>query len=249
MKPAAELYDYLTGKRFSTDLAAGFEPEPQDRELRSRSEWLTALVAGKQVIHVGCVDHGAAVIQHKLPRGHWLHRALDRSSARCFGVDTDTAGIRHMREALGYQDVLAANILEDPCEALFEQRWDYLLVPEVLEHIGNPVQFLGGLRRRFAHCVDELVVTVPNAFGLRTQEGARRGIEHINSDHRLWFTPYTLAKIAVDAGLAPRQLLLCEDTVKRDSPLKPRRWLRNARLRHHPLLRKRIVMFATLAGR
>ena len=249
MKPPPELCDYLTGKRFSTALAAGFEPEAADRELRSRSELLTALVAGKQVIHVGCVDHGAAVIQDKLPRGRWLHQALDRAAARCFGVDTDAAGIRHMREALGYQDVLAANILEDPCQALLEQHWDYLLVPEVLEHIGNPVQFLDGLRRRFGHCVDELVVTVPNAFGLRTLELARRGVERINSDHRLWFTPYTLAKVTVDAGLAPRRFVLCEDEVSPDSPLKPRRWLRNARLRRQPLLRKRIVMFATLAGR
>jgi hypothetical protein len=244
MKPTTELWNHLTGQHFSTDLAAVFEPEAQDCVLQSRSEWLTALVAGKQVIHVGCVDHGAAIIEDKLPRGRWLHQALDRSAARCFGVDIDAAGIRHMREALGYQDVLAANILEDPCEPLLEQRWDYLLVPEVLEHIGNPVQFLDRLRRRFAHCVDELVVTVPNAFGLRTQAWARRGVERINSDHRLWFTPYTLAKVAVDAGLAPRRLVLCEDQVRPDSPRKPRRWLRNARLRRLPLLRTRIVMFA-----
>lgn len=217
--------------------------EPADAAYRSRIDVLAQQVAGKQVIHVGCVDHGPAGIRKKIERGRWLHQTLSEAAERCFGVDLDDEGIGYMREQLGYTDVAAADIAEQPCPPLMAQHWDYLLLPEVLEHIGNPVQFLEVLRRRFCDRVAEMVITVPNAFARRNFRLARRGIERINSDHRFWFTPYTLTKVVMDAGLEPRRISLCSH-----GPIKRRAFIANARLRRYPLLRNSIVMTAGLGG-
>jgi hypothetical protein len=45
------------------------------------------------------------------------------------------------------------------------------------------------------------VITVPNAWTQTTMRMANRSAEIINSDHRYWFTPYTLSKVIVQAGL------------------------------------------------
>lgn len=211
--------------------------EPADAEYRSRFDVLAQQVAGKHVIHVGCVDHGPAGIRKKMQRGRWLHQTLSAVAERCFGVDLDEEGIAYMREQLGYTDVAVVDVAEQDCPPLMAQRWDYLLLPEVLEHIGDPVQFLEALRRRFCDRVAEMVITVPNAFARRNFRLARRGIERINSDHRFWFTPYTLTKVVMDAGLEPHRISLCSR-----GPIKPRALISNACARRYPLLRNSIVM-------
>jgi hypothetical protein len=45
------------------------------------------------------------------------------------------------------------------------------------------------------------VITVPNAWTQTTMHMANQSAEIINSDHRYWFTPYTLSKVIVQAGL------------------------------------------------
>lgn len=243
MRLTAETFDYLRGEQFSNDLVATFEEEPGDDVYESRFDVLTRLVAGRQVIHVGCVDHGVAGIRKKMERGRWLHEALHGVADRCFGVDLDAEGIRYMRDDLGYTDAAALDVLADPCELLMEQQWDYLLLPEVLEHIGNPVDFLSGLRNRFRGRVGEMVVTVPNAFSRRNGREARRNVERINSDHRYWFTPYTLARVALDAGFTPRRFILCHGSPLRPlSPLRPRGLVDGIQCRRHPMLRNCIAM-------
>ncbi|MDZ7750555.1 MAG: SAM-dependent methyltransferase [Gammaproteobacteria bacterium] len=243
MRLTAETLAYLRGERFSNDLVATFALESGDAVYESRFDVLTRLVAGRQVIHVGCVDHGVAGIRKKMEQGRWLHEALHGVAARCFGVDLDEEGIEYMRDTLGYVDAAALDILEDPCEPLMAQHWDYLLLPEVLEHIGDPVRFLAGLRQRFIGRVEELVVTVPNGFSHRNAREARRNVERINSDHRFWFTPYTLAKVAMDARLSPRRFSLCHGgPLKPLSPLRPRGLMDGLYCRRYPLLRNSIVM-------
>jgi hypothetical protein len=45
-----------------------------------------------------------------------------------------------------------------------------------------------------------LVLTTPNAFRYQAALQSLRGQEIINSDHRYWFSPYTLAKVMWRAG-------------------------------------------------
>jgi len=72
-------------------------------------------------------------------------------------------------------------------------------IPDVIEHIGNPVHFLNAIREKFENNVDKIILTTPNAFRLQNSLNALKGVEVLNSDHRFWFTPYTLSKILTDA--------------------------------------------------
>jgi hypothetical protein len=46
----------------------------------------------------------------------------------------------------------------------------------------------------------ELVTTTPNVFRIQNLINTLRAREYINSDHRYWFSPYTLAKVLSQAG-------------------------------------------------
>jgi len=81
--------------------------------------------------------------------------------------------------------------------------YDLCLLADVIEHVGDVVAFLESMQRyRFR----QLVVATPNAFRLRNF--LSRG-ELINTDHRYWFSPYTLCKVLADAGYAPQRVELC----------------------------------------
>lgn len=227
---------YLSGERYSNGLEVSFEMQDSDGVYRSRSDVLVALCAGRSVIHLGCVDHNPETIRKKIKRGKWLHASLCEVASRCYGVDISEAGIAYLRDELGYTDAEALDILEQPSEVLDGEQWDYLLVPEVLEHVNDPHRFLTGLHARFGRNVGKLVITVPNAFARENYRHALRDVEIINSDHRYWFTPYTLAKLAVLAGFTVENITMC-----RHGRVKRRSVFKNRFFRRHPLLRSDIV--------
>lgn len=233
------LASYLRGDQFSNGLQAQFTLEDSDYTLHSRINWLTAYCQSKRVVHVGCVDHDISMVEQKRRRGKWLHSELMKSAERVLGVDIDTEGLDALRQQFGIEDLLAANLLSDPCEPVFADTWDVMLLAEVLEHIGDPVTFLRTLRERFAGVVDEFIITVPNAFAEEIVAAARRGTEVINSDHRFWFTPYTIAKLCIDAGLMPEELVLCRNGV-----IKKRSVWKNRRLSRSPFIRNNIIVRA-----
>ena len=235
----ANLLAYLNNAKFSNGLQTAYPFTEDDRAYDTRINWLRKLCAGKDVVHVGCVDHHLAQVQHKAERGKWLHAHLIEVANRVLGVDIDAGGIDALRREMQITDLLAADLLHDPCEPVVSQEWDMMLLAEVLEHIGDPVSFLRRLHERFGHLTKEFVITVPNAFAHEISVQAKRGIEAINSDHRFWFTPYTIAKVCVDAGLTPTRLLLCRNGV-----IKRRAVLRNWQMRRKPLLRNNIILTA-----
>ena len=200
MQFSEETLAYLKGNKFTEDLFVRYEYEPDDYVYQSRFDLLTSLCQSKKVIHVGCVDHDIEAIERKLKNGTWLHKRLSDVAARCYGIDIQEQGIAYIRDHLGYTDAEAINILTQDSKALLEDQWDYLLLPEVLEHIGNPMDFLSALRNKLHGRVSKIIITVPHALYRGNYRRTRQGIERINSDHRFWFTAYTLAKLMVDAG-------------------------------------------------
>ena len=49
-------------------------------------------------------------------------------------------------------------------EPLKSENWGFLLIPEVLEHIDNKVDFIKGVFKQFNGLVGKVVIIVPNAF-------------------------------------------------------------------------------------
>lgn len=237
MKLSADTLAHLRGDRFAAGLDVGFEWEPEDWTYRSRLALLADMARGKRIIHLGCVDHDAHEVQHKMARGKWLHKILTDSAATCLGVDISRPGIEYLH-SIGVTNTMVADITDPPAE-LRDARWDCLMIPEVLEHIGNPVSFLAGIHRAFAGNTGSVVITVPNAFAQENVDLARRHREVINSDHRHWYTPFTLAKVAIDAGFVVDRMHLCKvGVVNRYS------FFRNWRFARQPLLRNGLILEA-----
>jgi 2-polyprenyl-3-methyl-5-hydroxy-6-metoxy-1,4-benzoquinol methylase len=198
MKLAPDALPYVDGSQFSTSLAAKLAGE--NTRARSRLDFIEDAARGKQVLHIGFADHQES-IEAKIPHDLWLHGRLARVAARCLGVDINADAVAYCRDTVGVGDVHVHNIIADPPLAeIMATHWDVAVLGEILEHVPNPAAFLEALGKKYGGRIGRLIVTVPNAFFLDNFTAARRNVENINTDHRYWFTPFTLAKIAHDAG-------------------------------------------------
>lgn len=239
MKLSDNSSDYLSGGKFATTYSLDLQFDREDYQLRSRIEVLKNIATGKKMIHVGCVDHDIATITKKLRTNEWLHRILVDASTRCLGIDISVEGIQYIRDQIGIGDVETADITGGRCAAIAADNWDHMLLAEVVEHIDNPVDFLTRIHANYSGLVGSLLVTVPNAFAMRNHKHAKMGRERINSDHRYWFTPYTISKVLSAAGFQVKWLRTCGGDKRRALS-----FVKNGWLRRHPLLRTSIVVEA-----
>jgi hypothetical protein len=192
MDLSPDTLDHLHGRRFSN--GKRFDLGNRGRAPR-RVDRLVELARGQRVLHIGCCDH-LPLIREKVQRGLYLHQKLCEAATHCVGVDTNAEGVALLHE-LGFPEVYLPDDTPD-------QPFDLCLLADVIEHVGDPVSFLREMRR---YNFKQLVVITPNAF--RWRNALPTGGELINTDHRFWFTPYTLCKVLVDAGYEPQRVELC----------------------------------------
>lgn len=190
MKLDANTLAYLRGETFSNGQAFTFEGNGRAPR---RFERLVELARGRRVLHVGCCDH-LDLIADKIAQDRYLHQHLCRSAAHCVGVDTNEAGVE-LLHTLGFPEVYTP-------QQMPAAEFDICLLADVIEHVGDVVTFLQEMRRyRFR----DLVIVTPNLFRWRNFLSIG---EVINTDHRYWFSPYTLCKVLVDAGYTPTRVEL-----------------------------------------
>jgi hypothetical protein len=196
---------HLDGSTFSN--AHRFDLRNTGRAPR-RVERLVDLCRNKKVLHVGCCDH-LDLIRGKVAQGVYLHQNLCAVASRCVGMDISEPGVTLLHE-LGFPEVYTPNHVP-------QDDYDICLLADVIEHVGDVVSFLKSMQ---PYRFKTLVVATPNAFRLRNFLSSG---ELINTDHRYWFTPYTLCKVLTDAGYTPQQVELCHsDYVSRKGALAAR---------------------------
>jgi hypothetical protein len=180
MQPAHSLLEQLHSPFF-------VQKVPVSRQLvgQDRTTTLISMCAGKRVLHVGCVD--SPIFD---PRSN-LHLSLLRSGVckELIGVDLDEAGLRELAKHCDqplYSDL-----------AQVRDSVDIVLVPEVLEHVGNVETFLNQLDQ-----IDfkNIVITVPDAVQCHARhfdfaERDEMFVEVVHPDHNCWFTPYTFLNV------------------------------------------------------
>lgn len=202
-----EIEPYLRSDKFSNGLKVKFRTN--GTPMLTRMEYIESLVFGKKVVHLGCTDH-IPLIKNKIKKNQWFHKRLSNKAARCLGVDINAEAIEYVQRELGYDDLIVHNVISDPPhDTIIETEWDYLILGEILEHVNDPTLFLATLKRKYGDSIDKMIITVPNAFDYKNFYFSLSNIELINTDHRFWFTPYTLAKIAVEAGLNVESFEFC----------------------------------------
>lgn len=197
MRINGEVSDYLDGKILSNSHQFHID---RSRPVQ-RNDLLVRLVKGLVVLHVGCADH-VGLIRTKRARGSYLHDLLSSSAARVVGSDVNEAALDQMRQ-IGIVDLFSVD--EVPTDLEF----DLVVVPDVLEHVPNVSEFLESLRQYAC----DVVVTTPNAF--RIQNRLLFTHELVNTDHRYWFSPYTLTKCLVTAGYDIQEMWYTDKLYKR----------------------------------
>jgi 2-polyprenyl-3-methyl-5-hydroxy-6-metoxy-1,4-benzoquinol methylase len=181
---------------------------PPAQDLRRRPDVVFDLVRDKRVLHIGCTDH-IEIIALKIQQQNLLHQQLSGIASVCLGVDIDVEAAEYLR-ARGIENIIIADITQPGISQITESRWDYLLLAEILEHVDDPVLFLKAIATNYREHINGVIITVPNAFGLIHMSTAlNEGVEALNRDHRYWFTPYTLCKVAHHAGLSPDKITMC----------------------------------------
>jgi hypothetical protein len=203
MKFEPQLLKYLNGDSFQTSLTVDIEKT--EYEIIPRETAITELIKNSNVIHIGCSDH-IQVINEKIRTNTWLHKLITDNSRNCIGIDIDRESIDYIKNSLGYTNVYQGDILTDDFEELKQIRWDYVVFGEIMEHIDNPVNFLKVFKTRFGENVERFIITVPSIYNKRQFGNMLKFKEIINSDHRFWFTPYTISKIVAEAGYKPENL-------------------------------------------
>ena len=172
----------------------------QRGRVKDRLEFLKEKVKGKKVIHLGCVDH-ESLMQIYIKNNIWAHKVISDNAEKCIGIDINEEGIRLLKNKYLLDNIYFSDILKEDFKPILKEKWDYIILGELIEHIGNPKLFLDNLILRYKHNINNLIITTPNAFAISNFVNALKGVERINSDHRYYFTPYTLWKVCNDANL------------------------------------------------
>lgn len=201
MKIDHNLHKFLNGEVFSAAESFNFKHQFEEEK---RVDFLERIVQGKKIIHLGCLDH-VPLIEQKIKNNNWLHLRLTNNSERCLGFDINDQ-LENVKQQFNIDNIFHSDICSSVEPKIKNEQWDYLIVGEVLEHIDNPVDFLTKLRDNYKGSIKQIIITVPNAFDKSRMKLATQGIEYINTDHRFWFSPFTLMKVATMAGFTPKEL-------------------------------------------
>ncbi len=203
MKFKNDYLGFLSGRVFSSKLLVSFQEEKQ--ETFDRIEILKNLCKNKKIIHLGCADH-KDLIDYKIKHNIWLHKILVENSQKCIGIDINKEAVDYIKSNYKIKGLYVGNILEMSLDKIESESWDYIILGEIIEHIDNPVEFLHIMHERLKPFVKGIILTAPNAWSLQIIKQVKNNIEMINSDHRYWFTPYTLSKVLVRAGYVVKEV-------------------------------------------
>jgi 2-polyprenyl-3-methyl-5-hydroxy-6-metoxy-1,4-benzoquinol methylase len=170
------------------DKSAFFARVQRERRLVDKDQFLLERCRGRDVLDVGCVGQD---IDYADP--NWLHARIAGVSKRLDGVDINAAGVAAVR-ARGFSmftpDELRAS----------GQRYDAIVMADVIEHVDNPVAFLE-FYSGFLRDGGEIIVTTPNPFAAaQALRVLRFNTISVNREHTMWIDPKTFAEIARRSG-------------------------------------------------
>ncbi len=236
MKFSKDETAYLNGKKFAN--GKFFTVAAPNNKNTDRLDFLEDISKEKRIIHVGFADH-IPLIDSKISNGTWLHKRLIDVSNKCVGIDILQDSVTYVREKHKISNLFCLDIIKDePPASIANEVWDYMIIGEVIEHIDNPVEFLDIIRQKYKPFVKNIIITVPNAFRWHNIRLIFKHQEFINTDHRFWFTPFTLAKIITQAGYDMDYYLLSQTIVDFS-------FLKKTLIKRYPLCRETIIAVAS----
>lgn len=170
-----------------------------------RIEYLTALAAGRSVIHVGFAGETRGTIVDLRDNPVWLHGRLAKVTSRLVGLDLDAEGVERARAA-GFEAHRADAANAGDLGALGLEPAELVIAGEVIEHVERPGEFLDALHMLVVPG-GRLAVTTPNAASMLNPVAAAARFELINPDHISFYSWYTLGNLMERHGWRIRRFV------------------------------------------
>ncbi len=159
------------------------------RGIRSRFDLLKEYLTNKSVLHIGCSDW--PLTEDKVKTKDLLHQFLESITRELYGIDTSVEGISIMQKS-GIENIFLGDIYNlHNDKNLLSERFNILLISEVIEHLTNPGLALESVRTYILKTNPKckVIFTVPNYhnywfniyFGLRNKEV-------VHHDHKFYFS-------------------------------------------------------------
>lgn len=165
--------------------------------LQDRVSWILGQCTGHRVLDVGCVDSG--LLEERAGSGELTHRAIADVAKAILGVDIDVQGIERLRQ-LGFSNVMTADLSASSETVIREAErlmngCDIIACGEVLEHVSNVGGLLNGIGEVARAFDAAVIITVPNAFSIRSILAVMAGTELVHPDHKYYFSWRTLKSL------------------------------------------------------
>lgn len=204
MKFTKEDLLYLSGEKFSN----AYYMKLECNENCNRIDKIIEICKDKKVIHFGCCDH-LPLIESKIENNTWLQKRLEDNCNVVVGIDNNAEAVDYIVKNQYSQRVYCVDVLKEygKVPSLLEHfgKFDYVIMGEILEHVDNPVLFLEQIRNVFSPYCEKIIITVPNAMNQYMVKNCNK-YELINTDHKYWFTPFTIAKVMTEAKILPKEI-------------------------------------------
>lgn len=168
---------------------------PEIKAIASRESHIINECRKKKVLHVGCSDW--PITKRKIEDNSLLHEHISAVACLCHGIDLSEEGVKLLRKH-GFSQVICADA--ERCEELYSERFDIIVVGEVLEHVLNPGKLITALKNVLSDS-GKIVITVPNAFYIRRLIVLLAKREVVHKDHLYYFSAKTLNKLLNLCGL------------------------------------------------
>lgn len=164
-----------------------------------RTSYLVKRVRNHSVLHIGCSDH--PITRERLDNDSLLHVHLMKEASHVLGIDNSVDGINILKDA-GINNI----ILMDAENIILDEKYDFIVAGDVLEHMNNPGKFL----ERATGLLNEegtLMIGVPNAYSFNILKYVVSGFEPTHKDHTYYFSVKTLAELCLRYNLLPIRLV------------------------------------------
>lgn len=155
--------------------------------IEDAAEFLRAFVADRTVLDVGVVQHSLEQSENPL----WKHGRIRAAARRAVGVDILAPEVAELNRR-GF-DVRVADATSD---ADLGERFERVVVGDVVEHVDNPVALLRFCARHLAPA-GRILCTTPNPFFVGyLRQSMKNGVFVANAEHVTWISP----SMAVELG-------------------------------------------------
>ena len=149
---------------------------------KTRVSFFIEKIKNRSTLHYGCADWPVYNTSTN------LHLSLIPHISNIDGYDPNTETITLMKKSNMYSNTTLYDSIPD-------KQYDFILVPETIEHVNNVVKLLSDISTN-AHSDTDILITAPNA--LCTEHLTRHTLKNnvwteiVHPDHNYWFSPYTL---------------------------------------------------------